>query len=53
MEKINLAWAIIWTVVFVTCIVGFFWNPSHIFTAAIAAIMAGMFWHDYRKTKGM
>lgn len=53
MEKINLVWAIIWTVVFATCVVGFFWNPSHIFTAIISALMAIMFWHDYRKTKGM
>lgn len=53
MEKINLAWAIIWTVTFIFCVIGFFWNPSHIFTAIICAFFAAMFWHDYRKTKGM
>jgi hypothetical protein len=53
MEKINLVWAIIWTVMFILCVLAFFWNPSHIFTAAISALFAWMFWHDYKKTKNL
>ena len=51
MEKINLAWAIIWGFMFVLCVVGIFWNPSHFFTAAISALFTGMFLHDYIKAK--
>lgn len=53
MEKVNLFWAVIWSVMFILCVVGFFWNPSHIFTAAISALFAGMFWYDYKKTKDL
>ena len=53
MNKATLFWAIIWTVMLIFCVVGFFWNPSHIFSAAISALFAGLFWHDYRKTKGL
>lgn len=53
MEKVNLFWAIVWSVVAVLCIVAIFWNPSHFFTLAIAVFFALLFWHDYRKTKGM
>lgn len=53
MEKINLVWAIIWTVMAAFCFLAIFWNPSHFITLGLAAIMAAMFWHDYRKTKGM
>ena len=34
-------------------VLAIFWNPSHFLTLAISAIMAAMFWHDYRKTKGL
>lgn len=53
MNKANLFWAIIWTIVFVTCIAGYFWNPAHIFTAIISALFAVLFWYDHRKTKGL
>ena len=51
MEKINLFWAIIWGLVFVTAIVGIFWNPAHFVTAAISGIFCGLFIHDYIKAK--
>lgn len=51
MEKINLAWAIIWGVMFVLCVVAIFWNPSHFFTAAISAVFTYMFLSDYIKAK--
>ncbi len=51
MKKVNLFWAIIWTVMAVLCLVAIFWNPSHFLTLAISAVMAGMFWYDYRKSK--
>lgn len=53
MEKVNLFWAIIWSVMAVLCFVAIFWNPSHFFTLAISVVFAAMFWHDYKKTKGM
>lgn len=51
MKKINLVWALIWSLVLVTCIIGIFWNPAHYVTAAISAFFAVMFWHDWRTTK--
>lgn len=51
MEKINLAWAVIWGVMFVLCVVAIFWNPSHFFTAAISAVFTYMFLSDYIKAK--
>ena len=51
MEKVNLAWAVIWGVLFVFCVVGIFWNPAHFVTAAISALFFGMFMHDYIKDK--
>lgn len=53
MKKINLAWAIIWSVLAITCVVAIFWNPAHFFTLIISIVFATMFWNDYRKTKGM
>lgn len=52
MEKINLAWTIIWGFVFVTAIVAIFWNPAHFFTAIVAGIFTVMFWNDYKRSKG-
>ncbi len=53
MEKINLTWAIVWSVIAALCVVAIFWNPAHFFTLAISVGFAYAFWHDYRKTKGM
>ena len=53
MEKINLAWAVIWGVLFILCVVGIFWNPAHYITSAISAIFFGMFIADYIKVKRM
>lgn len=51
MKTTNLFWAIVWTFIAVLSIVAIFWNPSHFFTLAISAGFAGLFWHDYKKTK--
>ena len=51
MEKINLFWAIIWGMVFVTAIVGMFWNPAHSLTAVISGIFCSIFVHDYINAK--
>ena len=51
MEKINLAWAIIWGFVFVMSVVAVFWNPAHFFTMVVSAIFCYMFIRDYRKEK--
>jgi len=53
MGKINLFWAVVWSVVLALCIGGIWWRPANYIAAGIAAIIAAMFWHDYRKTKGM
>lgn len=53
MEKINLVWAIIWSVIAALSLLAIFWNPAHFFTLAISVLFAAMFWHDSRKTKGM
>jgi len=53
MEKINLFWAAIWSIVALSCVVAIFWNPAHFITLAIAIIFAVMFWYDYHKTKGL
>ena len=53
MNKVNLFWAIIWSVVAGLSLLAIFWNPSHFLTLGISVIMASLFWHDYKKTKGM
>lgn len=50
-SNVNLVWALIWSTMFILCVVAIFWNPSHFLTAAISALFAGLFWHDYKKTK--
>ena len=52
MEKVNLFWAAIWSAVAILSFIAIFWNPSHYLTLGISAIMAGMFWHDYKENKG-
>lgn len=52
MEKVNLFWAIVWSVMAGLCLLAIFWNPSHFFTLAISVVMAGLFWHDYKENKG-
>lgn len=53
MNKVNLFWAIVWSVMAGLSVLAIFWNPSHFLSLAISALMAVLFWHDYRKTKGM
>lgn len=53
MKKVNLFWAVIWSVMAVLSVFTIFWNPAHFFTLAISVVFAAMFWHDYKKMKGM
>ena len=53
MGKVNLFWAIVWSVMAALCLLAIFWNPSHFFTLAISLIFAVMFWREYKETKGM
>lgn len=53
MRKVNLFWAIVWSVMAGLSVLAIFWNPSHFFSLAISVFMGALFWHDYRKTKGM
>lgn len=53
MKKINLFWAVVWSLMALISVAAIFWNPSHYFTLAISVAFAAMFWHDYRQTKGM
>lgn len=51
MDKINLIWAVIWSVMAAFCLLAIFWNPSHFITLAISAAFAVMYWYDWRKYK--
>lgn len=53
MAKINLFWAVIWTLMAILCLAAIFWNPSHFIAIAISLVFAGMFWYDYKKTKNL
>ena len=46
---VNLFWAIVWAVVLIGSIVGLFWKPIIYAVIVIAAIMLGMFLHDFIK----
>ena len=46
-STLNLFWAIVWAVVLIGAIAGIFWTPAIYIVAAIAAVMFGMFLHDY------
>lgn len=46
-STLNLFWAIVWAVVFIGTIVGIFWKPAIYVVAVIAAVMFGMFLHDF------
>lgn len=50
-EKINLAWAIIWAFVLVSAIAGIFWNPAQFFSAVVAAIFFSMYLRDYIRAR--
>lgn len=51
MDKINLFWAVVWGIVFVAAVVGFFWNPIHFFTAVFAGCFFTAFIVDYVRAK--
>lgn len=51
MEKINLFWAILWSVMAVLCFIAIFWNPAQILMLAISITFAAMYWHEYREDK--
>lgn len=44
---LNLFWTIVWGVVLAETIVGIFWRPALYFVAALAAVMFGIFLHDF------
>lgn len=46
---VNLFWAIVWAVVLIGSIVGIFWKPIIYAVIVIAAVMLGMFLHDFIK----
>lgn len=51
MKLINLTWAIIWGIMFVASVAGFFWNPAHFITAAVSAIFCGIYINNYIAAK--
>lgn len=46
-RTLNLFWAIVWAVVLIGAIAGIFWKPAIYVVAVIAAVMFGMFLHDF------
>lgn len=50
---LNLFWLIVWAVVLIGAIVSVFWKPAVYVVILIAAIMVGMFLHDYIKVSRM
>ena len=50
---LNLFWLIVWAVVLIGAIVSVFWKPAVYAVILIAAIMVGMFLHDYIKVARM
>lgn len=51
MNFLNLYWAIVWGVVFVLAILGFFWKPCLIATTVIAGITFCVFVKEYIRVK--
>jgi hypothetical protein len=51
MEKVNLFWAIIWSIMAVFCLIAIFWNPAQFLMLAISGAFAVMYWHEYHETK--
>lgn len=52
-STLNLFWAIVWAVVLIGAIAGIFWKPAIYVVAVIAAVMFGMFLHDFIRFRGM
>lgn len=52
-STLNLFWAIVWALVLIGAIAGVFWKPAIYVVAVIAAIMFGMFLHDFIKYRGL
>ena len=46
-KGLNLFWTIVWAVILIGAIVGFFWRPAIVGVAILAAIMFGTFLVDY------
>ncbi len=46
-STLNLFWSIVWSVVLVGSIAGIFWEPAIYVVAVLAAVMFGMFLHDF------
>ena len=52
-NKVNLFWAIVWAVVLLGAILGIFWKPAVYAVVLIAAVMFGMFLHDFIQVSRM
>lgn len=52
-STLNLFWTIVWAVVLIETILGFFWPVALYFVAIIAAIMFGVFLSEYVRFKRM
>lgn len=46
-STLNLFWTIVWAVVLIGAIAGIFWKPAIYGVAVLAAVMFGMFLHDF------
>lgn len=46
-NEINVFWAIVWAFVLLAAILGIFWKPAIYAVVLIAAVMFGMFLHDF------
>ena len=44
---LNLFWAIVWGLITVLAVVGIFWKPAIYVVVVLAAVMFGVFLHDY------
>lgn len=52
-STLNLFLTIVWAVVLIGAIVGIFWKPAIYVVAVLAAVMFGMFLHDFIKYRGL
>ena len=46
-STLNLFWTIVWAIVLIEVIIGIFWKPALYIVAVLAAVMFGMFLHDF------
>ena len=44
---LNLFWGLVWGLIVVLAVVGIFWKPAIYVVAVLAAVMFGIFLHDF------